>query len=70
MQGGKRRNKTKARRRQSPEPHIGTVTFNPGPDAEDRLRSLFTLLHGLADDARTPGEGRDGSARSDAGIGE
>ena len=26
------------------------IDFNPGPDAEDRLRRLFTILVRLADD--------------------
>ena len=27
-----------------PEPRIGRIEFSPAPDAEDRLRRLFTLL--------------------------
>ena len=29
---------------------ITGIDFNPGPDAEDRLRRLFTILIKLADD--------------------
>lgn len=67
MQGGKRPNGERAKRGRSPEPHIGAVTFNPGPDAEDRLRRLAILLLGLASEARERREGRDGGACSVAG---
>ena len=30
--------------RTGPELRVARVDFNPGPDAEDRLRRLFTLL--------------------------
>ena len=42
-------------------PEFGAVTidFNPGPDAEDRLRRLFTLLlnHVASSEEADPGEG-------------
>ena len=34
----------------SPELKVVGIDFNPGPDAEDRLRRLFTILVKLADD--------------------
>ena len=34
----------KSPRRAGPEPRVVRVDCNPGPDAEDRLRRLFTLL--------------------------
>ena len=34
----------KSSRRTGPELRVARVDFNPGPDAEDRLRRLFTLL--------------------------
>ena len=36
--------KPKTPRYAGPEPRIGRIEFNPAPDAEDRLRRLFTLL--------------------------
>lgn len=39
-------------------PEFGAVTidFNPGPDAQERLRRLFTILVDLMDDGQsTPG---------------
>ena len=37
-------------RRADPEPRVVRIEFNPGPDAEDRLRRVFTILvnHALA----------------------
>ena len=34
--------------RAGPEPRVVRIDCNPGPDAEDRLRRLFTLLVRLA----------------------
>ena len=31
---------------------MGSVRCNPGPDAEERLRRLFTLLFSLATEAK------------------
>ncbi len=36
--------KPKTPRYAGPEPRIGRIEFDPAPDAEDRLRRLFTLL--------------------------
>ena len=67
MQGTGKREGTKVKRGQSPEPVIGTVTFNPGPDSEDRLRRLFILLLSLANEARERREGKDTQSGYDAG---
>ena len=67
MQGAKRRGGSKAKRGQLPEPRIGRVTFNPGPDSEDRLRRLFILLLSLANEARERREGKDTQSGYDAG---
>ena len=67
MQRAKRRNGTGLKRGQSPEPRIGTVTFKPGPDAEDRLRRLFTLLLGMANEARERRDGKGTRSGNDAG---
>ncbi len=52
MQGAMKRGETRRKRKKSPEPWIGSVRYSPGPDAEDRLRRLVTLLISLASEAR------------------
>ena len=37
-------NKPKTPAKESPELRVVSIDFNPGPDAQDRLRRLFTLL--------------------------
>ncbi len=37
-------NKPKRPAKESPELRVVSIDFNPGPDAQDRLRRLFTLL--------------------------
>ena len=44
MEDAKGQGKKKSLRQTGPEPRVVRVAFNPGPDAEDRLRRLFTLL--------------------------
>ena len=44
MSGTRNQRKPKTPRYAGPEPRIGRIEFNPAPDAEDRLRRLFTLL--------------------------
>ena len=44
MSGTRNQGKLKTPRYAGPEPRIGRIEFNPAPDAEDRLRRLFTLL--------------------------
>ncbi len=43
LQTGKNR-KPKTNRRELPEFEVVEVRFNPAPDAQDRLRRIFTLL--------------------------
>ncbi len=43
QQTGKNR-KPKTKRRELPEFEVVEVRFNPAPDAQDRLRRIFTLL--------------------------
>ena len=52
MQRGKRLEKTTRSQREPGEPWVGSVRCNPGPDAEERLRRLFTLLFSLATEAK------------------
>ena len=44
MSGTKNQGKPKNPRYAGPEPKLGRILCNPAPDAEDRLRRLFTLL--------------------------
>ncbi len=37
-------NKPKTPAKESPELRVVSIDYNPGPDAQDRLRRLFTLL--------------------------
>ena len=46
MSGTKIQGKPKNPRYAGPEPKLGRILCNPAPDAEDRLRRLFTLLAG------------------------
>ncbi len=50
MRDTKKQGKQSRRRRASPEPRVVSIEFNPGPDAEDRLRRVFTILvnHAMA----------------------
>ena len=43
----------------TPEMKVVGIAFKPGPDAEDRLRRLFTLLlkHAVRDRQAVPEEG-------------
>ena len=49
----------KSPRRTGPEPRVVRVDCNPGPDAEDRLRRLFTLLVKYAARDRVPALAKD-----------
>ena len=44
MEDAKSQDKRKSSGQTGPEPRVVRVAFNPGPDAEDRLRRLFALL--------------------------
>ncbi len=44
MAGTRNQGKPKNPRYAGPEPRIGRIECHPAPDAEDRLRRLFTLL--------------------------
>ena len=53
MSGTRNHRKPRNPKCAGPEPRIGRIEFNPAPDAEDRLRRLFTLLavHFTGDDS-------------------
>ena len=44
LAGTRNQRKPKNPRYAGPEPRIGKIECHPAPDAEDRLRRLFTLL--------------------------
>ncbi len=44
MAGTRAPRKRKTPRHARREPKLGRIEFNPSPDAEDRLRRLFTIL--------------------------
>ncbi len=48
MKETKRQRKPTKSGRAGPEPRVVRIDCDPGPDAEDRLRRLFTLLVKLA----------------------
>ena len=58
MAGTRNQRKPRKPRYAGPEPRIGRIDFNPAPDAEDRLRRLFTLLakHIAGNGNSTPAE--------------
>ena len=48
MEDTKSQDKPKGSSRGGPELGVVSIHFNPGPDAQDRLRRLFTLMVKLA----------------------
>ena len=56
MAGTRNQGKPKNPRYAGPEPRIGKIECHPAPDAEDRLRRLFTLLasHFAGEGAKQP----------------
>ena len=44
MKDKNRQQKPKISGRDSPDLRVAEVRYNPGPDAEDRMRRLFSLL--------------------------
>ena len=50
MKSEKRHKRSRSQGDDAPEPKIVGIDFNPGPDAEERLRRLFIILLKLADD--------------------
>ena len=62
MEDTKSEDKPKGSNRGAPE--LGTVSIdsNPGPDAQDRLRRLFTLLVKYATEDKLPAPDADSSS--------
>ena len=56
MKEAKRQNRRRRPARDAPEVRVVGIDFNPAPDAQERLRRLFTILVELAqDDLPFPG---------------
>ena len=49
--------------KETPELRVVSIDYNPGPDAQDRLRRLFTLLVKLATHDVPPLPERDSSSK-------
>ena len=64
-----KQDKANTSRRTGPEPRLGGIIHNPAPDAEDRLRRLFTILaQVLENEPSIPGTGpspEDGGGREE-----
>ena len=54
MKDKNRQQKPKRPGRDAPDIGVAEVRYNPGPDAEDRLRRLFSLLVKYATQDRSP----------------
>ena len=54
MEGTKEHNKKRRPAKDAPELRVVGIEFNPGPDGEERLRRLFTLLVKLASEDEAP----------------
>ena len=48
MEDARKRNRGKRPGDDAPEPRVVEINDNPGPDAQDRLRRLFTILRECA----------------------
>ena len=62
MEDTKGEDKPKDSNRGAPELGTVTIEFNPGPDAQDRLRRLFTLLVEYATEDKLPAPDADSSS--------
>ena len=67
MRDAKRQNRRRRPARDAPEIRVVGIDVKPAPDAEERLRRLFTILLKLAEDDSPP-SGADPSP--DDGIAE
>ena len=64
----KTKNSRSRRGKADPELRVVEINFNPGPDAEDRLRRLFTLLVKLATQDKPPASETDSSRQDSAEV--
>ena len=68
MEETRRQRKPTKSGRAGPEPRVVRIDCNPGPDAQDRLRRLFTLLVRHAAKDRLPVPGNDSTSEDRAGA--
>ena len=54
MKDAKRQNRRRRPAANAPEIRVVGIDVKPAPDAEERLRRLFTILLKLADDGQPP----------------
>ena len=62
MEDTKNQHKPKGTRKDPGELRVVSIDFNPGPDAQDRLRRLFTLLVKYATEDKLPAPDADSSS--------
>ena len=62
MEDIKSEDKPKGARKDPGELRVVSIDFNPGPDAQDRLRRLFTLLVKYATEDKLPAPDADSSS--------
>ena len=65
MKDTKSEDKPKGSNRGAPELGTVTIEFNPGPDVQDRLRRLFTLLVKYATKDNLPPSDTDSPSEDD-----
>ena len=65
MEETKNQHKPKGTRKDPGELRVVSIDFNPGPDAQDRLRRLFSLLVKLATEDKLPTPEGDSSSEDD-----
>ena len=65
MENTKSQDKPKSSSRGGPELGVVSIDFNPGPDAQDRLRRLFTLLVKYATKDKLPPSDADSPSEDD-----
>ena len=68
MEDTKSEDKPKGSNRGAPELGTVTIEFNPGPDAQDRLRCLFTLLVKYATKDKLPAPDADSSSEDGSEV--
>ena len=68
MEETKSEDKPKDSNRGAPELGTVTIEFNPGPDAQDRLRRLFTLLVKYATEDKLPAPDADSSSEDGSEV--
>ena len=65
MEETKNQHKPKGTRKDPGELRVVSIDFNPGPDAQDRLRRLFTLLVKYATKDKLPPSDADSPSEDD-----